>query len=89
MTTSRSESRANSAITAPCAALGAEARRSVVTIGIRSSRNSARTWAPPCRRKSQLVLHGQHVDLIDVQEIGGAPIRLEVTVCNLEADADG
>ena len=36
---------------------------------------------------SVLVLHGQHVDVIDVQEVGGAPIRAEVALGDLEPDA--
>ena len=38
-------------------------------------------------KDSVLVLHGQHIDVIDVQEIGRAAVRAEITLGNLEPDS--
>jgi hypothetical protein len=60
---------------------------SVVTIGIRTSRRSARTCAPAlAAENSVLVLHREHINLIDVQEICGPVIRLDVVDGTLESN---
>ena len=38
-------------------------------------------------KNSVLVLHRHHVDVIDVQEVGRAPIRREVALRDLEANS--
>ena len=77
ITTSRSDSRASSSITVRCAGFGAERIVcSVVTIGMRSSRSSVRTCAPALPPKIPYsCCTRQHVDLVDVQEVGGAAVR--------------
>ena len=87
MTTRRVERRINSRITRRCSAFGS--RRtvcSVVTMGIRNSRNKRQHMA--ARRpaeNAELVLHTNHVHVRDVQKIRRPQIRGQVLLRDFEA----
>ena len=74
MTTRRSESAVSSSITRRWCGFGsARMVCSVVTIGMRSSRSSVEDVAAGLAAEDAvLVLHGDDVDGVDVQEVGGA-----------------
>jgi hypothetical protein len=86
MTTRRADSRANSSITSPLGRI----RRRQHGVKRRDDRHpelaqeAQQVSASLATKDSVLVLHGQHVDVIDVQKVGCAPLRAEVSVGNLE-----